>query len=128
MAKVKKNTVRAKQNRVRVNLNREWKSIMHKEEQSNHNSNNLRDITSNVYSSASTSGINDKTDSPNNEFGIRESLRRWALKFNISKCAVTELLKILIRFGMHELPKDSRTLFETPRRIEMISLTNGKIW
>lgn len=57
-----------------------------------------------------------------------EQLRRWAVNYNVSKRAVSDLLKILIGFGLVWLPKDSRTLLSTPRYVEMRNLSNGKIW
>lgn len=64
----------------------------------------------------------------NENMDSKERIRHWALKYNISKRAVSELLKILISLGMVWLPEDSRTLLSTPRHIELSNLTNGKLW
>lgn len=61
-------------------------------------------------------------------FGIRETLRKWALDYNITRRALNALLKILILNGMTTLPNDSRTLLSTPRKIAMIPFENGKFW
>lgn len=115
MAKTMKNTLKAKQNRDRVNLHRAWKRI---------NFSNQINSGNSQQSNANASQY-DENDFKNNH--ICESLRRWALNFNISKRAVNGLLKMLISFGI-SVPSDSRTLLTTPRSVELKSLTNGEIW
>lgn len=115
MTKVAKNSLKAKQNQNRVNLYRAWTSI--------------RDSGRNQQPSASSNlNATQNSDTAFRNIHIRESIRRWALKFNISKRAINDLLKTLISFGMTSLPRDSRSLLETPRSVELKSLTNGKIW
>lgn len=123
MGKINKKSTNAIQNRNRVNFHREWKKLL------------TKNSTQNIVQSVSSRNIGNIVQ---NEFhghaqidkqsSTREKLRRWALKFNISKCAVTELLKILISVGMNWLPRDSRSLLETPRLIELATLTKGKLW
>lgn len=115
MAKIKKNPLKNIQNRDRVNFHRRWRSILKNENCSVDNRSNMDQSVNSGNQS------NEKTAST-------ERLRRWALKYNISKRAVSDLLKILIFLGMNWLPKDSRTLLSTPRNIEMKNLTNGKLW
>lgn len=115
MGKITKNTLKAIQNRNRVALHRAWTSIQ----------NSDRNQHSIVFSNSSTSE-NNSTDFQTTH--IRESLRRWVLKFNISKRAVNDLLNLLISFGFKSLPRDSRSLLTTPRSVELKSVTNGKIW
>lgn len=122
MARIKKTNSKAKLNRSRVQFHREWKSILNKQNQNDQNSADSSNLPSNSNSNFSAFQSNNGSDIQ------QENLRRWALKYNISKCAVSNLLTILISMGMHGLPRDSRTLFHTPRAIEMISLTNGKLW
>lgn len=55
-------------------------------------------------------------------------LRLWALKHNITRNALSDLLKILIAFGMTWLPADSRTLLETPQNITTVNIANGQLW
>lgn len=120
MAKIMKNTLKAKQNRNRVSLHRAWNSIR-----------NSNQMSSEINQQPSIFLNPNESQSNTTEFQnthVRESLRRWALKFNISKRAVNDLLKILISFGMNSLPRDSRSLLTTPRSVEMKSLTKGKIW
>lgn len=131
MANAKKDTIKAKRNRARVNFHREWKSIMVKQNQSNQQIAHSSNFTSNANSNMNTGSSAFQGHHFNVDFqelDIRERLRRWALRYNISNCAVTDLLKILILLGIHNLPKDGRTLLQTPRFIKMISLSNGKLW
>lgn len=115
MAKIEKNLLKSTQNRKRVDFHRRVRAILDYEKR-----NNDSDINQNLNSS--------KKCKENKVLGSNEQLRRWALKYNISKRAVSDLLKLLISFGLIWLPKDSRTLLSTPRNIEMTNLTNGKLW
>lgn len=121
MAKVKKNNPKAIRNRERVNFHRKWKTILREEFQTinrpNHQNQN-----------ANVTSERDEGKKEEEKVDSREQLRRWALKYNVSKRAVSELLIILISLGMNWLPKDSRSLFATPRHIEMTNLTYGKLW
>lgn len=119
MARVKKSDLKAMQNRNRVNFSRRWKSILKNENKPT--SNNDRNWNFDLHNS-------NQEQKSNETFASTERLRRWAIKYNISKRAVSDLLKILISLGMSWLPNDSRTLLSTPRSIEMHNLTNGKLW
>lgn len=55
-------------------------------------------------------------------------LRIWAIKHNITRRALSDLLKILISIGLNWLPSDGRTLLETPQNIELKNVANGKLW
>lgn len=118
MAKINKKSLKAVQNRNRVNLHRRWKSIVN---------NDARFINTSPKKIKSIN-VESKERINNEIIGSEERLRNWALKYNISKRAVSDLLKILIALGMSWLPKDSRTLLSTPRQIHMTNLTNGKLW
>lgn len=122
MAKTLKNTKIAKQNRDRVSYNRKWNKILIRD--------SIRDVTqtSCLLSKPKLFQVQAHDIQANEKTGSREQLQRWALEYNISKRAVTALLKILISFGMIWLPKDSRSLFETQRQLELKPLTNGKLW
>lgn len=123
MAKIKRNTKVAKQNRTRVSYHRDWNRILIKE--SIMSTMQAKVIDHKPSSSQCQSAI----DSENfQEVGARIKLQRWALRNNISKNALTALLKVLISIGLTWLPKDSRTLLSTPRSIHLSTLSNGKIW
>lgn len=122
MGKFNRNTRIAKQNRNYVNYHRDWNKILIKE--SIKNTTQPISIISNPIAQS-----NETTNTPNEKkLNSQEKLRRWALKYNISKRAVSDLLKILISIGLIWLPKDSRSLLSTPRTIELITLSNGKLW
>lgn len=120
MAKINKKSLKTVQNRDRVNLHRRWKFIVNNETRV------IRELTS--PEKTNSAHEEPKLHTKNEMNGSKDILRNWALKYNISKRAVSDLLKILIAFGMPWLPKDSRTLLSTPRQIHMTELTNGKLW
>lgn len=119
MAKVNKNLMKKNQIRDRVSFHRKLKDILDNENYSVDRAND-----------SSNQGVSYQENQPNDNDNkaSTERLRQWALKYNISKRAVSDLLKILISLGMIWLPKDSRTLLSTPRYIKMNNLTNGKLW
>lgn len=121
MANCRKSDFKAVQNRNRVNFHRRWKLIVERENQSSN------DATAFPNPNINQENSNEEYQQ-NENIAASERLRRWALEYNISKRAVSALLKILIALGLTWLPKDSRTLFSTPRYIEMQNLTNGKLW
>lgn len=55
-------------------------------------------------------------------------LRSWAITHNITRNALSDLLKILISLGFSWLPSDARTLLETPRHTEIVNIANGQLW
>lgn len=118
MAKVRKNSLKAIQNRNRVKLHRNLKLILNSENR----------LVGTNFKKTDSTREKSEPEINNEKIGSKERLRLWALKYNISKRAVSELLKILITLGMTWLPKDSRTLLSTPRHIHMTDLTNGKLW
>lgn len=52
----------------------------------------------------------------NPQLPLREFLRLWSLQNNIAHAALTKLLKGLRVYGHHNLPRDARTLMETPTK------------
>lgn len=111
MSKIKKKKLKDEQNRNRVKFHRAWKSIIE-------NNSDSSDYVNH-------SSVPEHQDE---NFGIREKLRTWALEYNVTRRALNALLKILILYGMSTLPNDSRTLLSTPRTIEMIPFANGQFW
>lgn len=55
-------------------------------------------------------------------------LRNWSINNRITAKAMNELLAILRFVGFTFLPKDSRTIMETPKKIKIDNLTNGRMW
>lgn len=62
------------------------------------------------------------------QFCLESELRKWSNKYNIASCALSDLLKILIRSGNTFLPMDARTLKKTPQCINIFTMGNGKYW
>lgn len=58
----------------------------------------------------------------------KEKLKRWAVNHHITRAATSDLLKILNSGGLTFLPRDSRTLLNTPTNIQITTLSNGKMW
>lgn len=71
---------------------------------------------------------NINSDRKRSESSSTELIRRWAIEHNITKRALTDLLKILKLIGISELPKDSRTLLATPKTVDLLDLAGGKMW
>lgn len=55
-------------------------------------------------------------------------LRSWAIEYHIQNRALSALLKILICFGLTNLPKHSRTLLKTPRTVQIEKRAGGQFW
>jgi len=55
---------------------------------------------------------------------IKEKLQQWVLEYNVSKNTVNSLLGILRTEGL-DLPKDVRTLMNTPRTHNIIHIQPG---
>lgn len=59
---------------------------------------------------------------------LRNELRDWANSYHISKRAINSLLLIFHSNGIGNLPKNYRTLQETPLKIDLIDIAGGKMW
>lgn len=55
-------------------------------------------------------------------------LRKWAVNYNITLMALSFLLKLLQEQGFKSLPKDARTLLQTPRTVEITRIGDGEYW
>lgn len=64
----------------------------------------------------------------NNEPHLKEKLRRWTCENRIAKRAVDGLLLILNDVGIKSLPKNHRTLQQTPTNIEINDIAGGQLW
>lgn len=56
---------------------------------------------------------------------IRSDIREWAVKFNISHIALSDLLKILHHVMPNKMPLDARTLLKTNKVVICITETNA---
>lgn len=59
---------------------------------------------------------------------IREALKEWAVTFHICHNAIKALLDILILSKIPNMPRDPRTLLETPRTVVTIKMGSGQYW
>lgn len=75
-----------------------------------------------------SSNSNSESENEEQVFSGRKRIQLWALQHNITQNALSDLLKILISFGLTWLPADARTLVQTPRNIDLIDSANGKLW
>lgn len=57
-----------------------------------------------------------------------DKLRYWAMHHRITHSAINDLLAILIFGGFTFLPRDSRTFMGTPTKVDITTVTNGKMW
>lgn len=72
-----------------------------------------------------------QTESPLNENGewtLKIKIRDWANKHRISKCAIDDLLSTLISCGIDSVPKNHRTLQQTPTNIVINDVSGGQFW
>ena len=66
-------------------------------------------------------------DNDDNQLDIRDELRAWSLKHNVTLNATSDLLKLLRpKLPNTSLPSDARTLMKTPRSQNIVSLGGGK--
>lgn len=127
MPKVLKNTKLAIQTRNRVRMYRGIRSILTNNSAPILNIKNLKqklrgEISNDNNKPAGSPSLNERL------MNLSNNLKIWAIEKNINKRAVTELLKILRNAGLTALPKDSRSLLETPRVVEITQKANGKYW
>lgn len=59
---------------------------------------------------------------------VIENLRDWALRNRITHVALNELLYLLSQAGFNNLPKDCRTLLQTPQKVEIVPMGTGHFW
>lgn len=59
---------------------------------------------------------------------LSSELRDWANSHRISKRALDGLLSILNSNGINSVPKNHRTLLQTPVNIEIVDIAGGKLW
>lgn len=71
---------------------------------------------------------NTDTDSSNVSYdnSFREQLASWAVNNNITLTCLNQLLVLLKNNGHKTLPSDARTLLQTPKKTDIISVGNGE--
>lgn len=61
-------------------------------------------------------------------YSLEDELRAWSIKHRITLSALNELLSILILAGFTFLPRDSRTLKRTPKKVDICNMGDGQFW
>lgn len=120
--------IKSAQNMVRANANklRQPNNRMHR---SRRISNSLRNQEIVIRERVQNSNLHHPQNAAEDPQPSTEmKLRLWAVKHNITRIAMSELLKILISIGLTYLPHDPRTLLETPQNIQLHDRANGKVW
>lgn len=84
--------------------------------------NSIHDISDNQSEKTKNS------DHDHQMLDFKDQIKCWAVKHCITKRALNDLLSILIIFGFDLLPKDSRTLMQTPVNVHIRELSHGKLW
>lgn len=64
----------------------------------------------------------------NDSESLQNQLAEWAIKNSIRQHALRSLVSILNPFVKETLPKDPRTMLNTPKTIAMIPMGRGKYW
>lgn len=72
---------------------------------------------------SSTNMIESATFNEHNE--LKSDLRWWAVKNYATQKSINELLFVLNKTKKFDLPKDSRTLMKTPRKVKLTPCHNG---
>lgn len=93
---------------------------------SDNHMNNMSSTTPPLFTSNFETLTNVNNNQDNNNVSIQSELKEWAIKCKIAQCHLNELLLILRKHnGFRELPKDSRTLLQTPKiNTDQIRLVN----
>ncbi|KYN05830.1 hypothetical protein ALC62_03235, partial [Cyphomyrmex costatus] len=69
------------------------------------------------------------TSSVHNEnLNLALDIRNWAISACINKKILSDLLKILRKYGHKDLPSDARTLLKTSKSVELIDMKPGKYY
>lgn len=125
MCKILKNTKRAVQTRERMRIFRGIQSILRDHSASL----NIVEFRQKLTHMNTSHDEQAQSHSLNNRLSdLSSNLKNWAIGRNIKKRAVTELLQILHAAGIRNLPKDSRSLLETARVVEIVKTAGGKYW
>lgn len=134
--KIKDNSNKAAKNRARVKKSRQLKNMksaheIHiREKVYSMNQQRFEKICDNIDKESSDSEASNSLpyDDVDKTVDFMDKLRYWVVHHRITHSALNDLLKILIFGGFVFLPKDSRTLMKTPAKVEIVAVTNGKLW
>ena len=108
-------------------------NIEHRHEEENYVNDSFTNIENSSYnyisSTESKSNSNEGHFENTNEHSLRQELEIWATNNNCTRTRITQLLTILLKHGHgDELPKDARTLLQTPRKVVTTEKCNGEYY
>lgn len=101
------------------------KIVMKERQEVNKLLNNIQYQHSNIVH---TEQVQSKEHSDNSISEKKDKLRSWAIRHNVTKRTVNALLKILREIGLQWLPRDSRSLCRTPRKVVLVPMCGGQYW
>lgn len=55
-------------------------------------------------------------------------MQQWSLQNKITLTALSQLLKILKKHGIENLPLDARTVLKTPRATQIVQMGTSEFW
>jgi len=104
---------------------------VHSEHEPSETSVNLTDSSGMSDNGLSAAIFTSDSESSSSEDEVEEGnlegeLREWSVESKVSKSSLDRLLAILRKNGHEGLPKDSRTLLQTPRIIQAFDKCGGK--
>ncbi|KAK6191229.1 hypothetical protein SNE40_002965 [Patella caerulea] len=103
----------------------DWEERVETIQQNNDESSDVSDVDSNFLFQQSVESES-SDESENEKFNLNSNLTTWAIKNKITRSSLTELLGILRGAGHTDLPKDARTLLQTPKNIDIENKCGGK--
>lgn len=129
MARIKKFDLKSQENRERVRKHRSEKKLKLIYENQVQKYLDVKKKKNDEENPPYQSDVDLKNDDGDDDVQIFESkLKSWAIKHRTSAKAMSELLKILRFAGFSFLPKDSRTVMQTPKNLNIKNLSNGQLW
>lgn len=120
---------KTEQNRNRVRIFRGVQSILRQDRNINQFIQN-RNLANPIPRYVPRQASNDLPQFTNRgaQTSLVNEIRSWALDFHLTQRAVSRVLKILIAYGLKFLPKDSRTLLQTPQSMNIERRAGGQYW
>lgn len=79
-------------------------------------------------SDSDENNTNDDDDDESRSYCLKRDLRQWSATHAITHIALKDLFQIINNFQPGTLPKDPRTLLQSPRTIEIKKIGNGEYW
>lgn len=111
--------IKRKRSNFRTQRHRKISDILQKQD---------RYVNNRLNNNESSIQSDDDNNEQREEASFSMKLKIWAINHNITRSALSDLLKNLISIGLTWLPSDARTILNTPRNIEVTNEAGGKFW